>query len=202
MPNASDFGFAIDGQLPARDTSFTTEEEWRTISNAVYASKEARKALPEIAISMDVVSLLATKLDVTWIDAAPLVEVLAHSRTKTQSNVEHVRALRTMFGFSISLATRIFREIERIEALIDKGKAMREGRYWTYSFAVFPGKRAKVLVEKGDYPTFETADWQNKMTHEGAAMTGGAHFIGKRSEAVAKAASTLAVDHYEIEVIG
>ena len=58
MPNASDFGFAIDGQLPSRDPNFTTEEEWRTISNAVFASKEARKALPEIAISNDAVSLL------------------------------------------------------------------------------------------------------------------------------------------------
>ena len=58
MPNASDFGFSIEGQLPGRDPSLVTEAEWRTISNAVFASKEARKALPEVAISNDLVSLL------------------------------------------------------------------------------------------------------------------------------------------------
>lgn len=206
MSNASDFGFTIDGQLPSVANVTVNKDfdssDWRTISNAVFASKEARKSLPEMAISQDVVSLLATRLGVTWIDAAPLVEVLAVSRTKTTSNIEHVKALRSMFGFSLVLATRIFREIERIEALIDKGKAMREDRYWTFSFALFDGKRVKLLIEKGDYPTFDTVDWQNKMVHEGASLTGGQHFIGTRAEALAKAASLLVADHYEIEVIG
>ncbi len=180
------------------------DENWRVISNAVYASKETRKGLPETAISDDLVSLLATKLGITWIDAAPLAEVIAFERTRMQpgeTKADLARRFRAWINLPLVLTASVIGEIERIEALIAKGKAVREGTYWTYSFAVFPGKRARILVEKGDYPTFDTVDWQNKQTAEGAAMTGGAHFIGKRSEAVAKAASTLAVDHYEIEVI-
>lgn len=180
-------------------------EDWRVISNAVAASKLARAGLPETAISEDLVSLLATKLGVTQFETTPIVEVITFERGRMQpgeNKADLARRFRAWINLPLLLTARVIGEVERIEALIAKGKAMREGTYWTYSFAVFPGKRATILVEKGDYPTFDTVDWQNAQTDKGAAMTGGSHFIGSRSEAVAKAASTLAVDHYEIEVIG
>lgn len=201
MPNASDFGFAIDGQLPSTEPA----EDWRTISNAVFASKARRASLPETAISQDLVSLLATNLGVTQIDAAPLVEVINFERgrmAKGETKADLARRFRVWINLPLILTARIIGEIDRIETLIAKGKALREGCYWTYSFAVFPGKRARITVENGDYPTYDTVDWQNKQAADGAAMTGGQHFIGSRSEAVAKAASVLTVDHYEIEVIG
>lgn len=200
MPNASDFGFSTEGQRPV--ASAAPVEDWRAISNAVFASKEKRTKLPEVAISSDLVSMLATKLGVTQIDAAPLVEVVTHARTSTTSRVEHVKALRNWFDLPLVLATRILVEIERIEALIDKGKALREGRYWTISFALFTGKRAEILIENGDTKTFDGLDWQNEVTHRGAIMTGGRTFVGDRKDAIAMAATTLAVDHYEIEVAG
>ena len=188
-------------------TISTTErpvEDWRVISNAVAASKEIRKGLPETAISQDLVSLLATKLGVTQFETAPLAEVIAFERTRnvSGSKADLCRRVRAWIDMPAILTMKIVNEVERIEALIAKGKAMREGRYWTYSFAVFPGKRAKIIVEAGDRELFNDLDWQNRMTADGAGMTGGSNFIGSRSEAVAKAASVLAVDHYEIEVIG
>jgi hypothetical protein len=182
--------------------STTYVPDWRVISNAVVEAAEVLKGLPETAVSSDLVSMLATNLGVTSTVATPLVEVICFERTRnvSGSNMDLAKRFRAWFDLSLTLTARIIREVERIEALIDKGNALREGRYWTISFALFVGKRAEIRVENSDTKTFESMEWQNEVTHRGAIMTGGSTFIGKRSEAVAKAASTLAVDHYEIEV--
>lgn len=195
MPNASDFGFSIEGQLPSTDNP-----DWLVISRGVVNARQIGKLakLAPVAFSSDVVSLLATHLSITSIDATPLVE--CYNRERDQDKVRKITIFRNLFDLPLKTAVKVVNEIERIEALIEHGKALREGRLWTISGAAYDG-RAKVLVEKSDHPTYQTADWQNMHARAGAFATGGKQVIGDRTEALTEAVRFFRADHYEIEVI-